>query len=102
MKLKTKYLQEWVGHVEQINNNSFVGHLKDITNGGTDEETEIPFDKLSGSEIKTLQIGLIFSLKLADDGKIELKFKKTKKISKSKTQKAQKWVEDIIKSKTFE
>lgn len=52
--------QKWVGYITSINETSFIARLKDITNGGTDEEAELDFDEISPDDKPLLCLGAVF------------------------------------------
>ena len=55
-------LQEWEGHVIEINEKEFTARILDLTANATfeEEEADIPFEELSDDELGKLRIGSIF------------------------------------------
>ena len=55
-------LQEWEGHVVEINKTEFTARLLDLTTNASfeEEEADIPFDEISDNEVHKIRIGSIF------------------------------------------
>ncbi|QNF31308.1 hypothetical protein HUW51_00690 (plasmid) [Adhaeribacter swui] len=52
--------QKWVGYITSIKETSFIARLKDLTNGGTDEETELDFNEISPDDKQLISLGAVF------------------------------------------
>lgn len=55
-----KVFQKWVGYITEVNGECFVARLKDLTNGGADEEAEILIDDISPEDKQLISIGAVF------------------------------------------
>lgn len=55
-----KVQQNWLGHVQNIKDESFDAILIDLTNGGTKEFAEIEIDSVSDSDLPLLRPGAAF------------------------------------------
>jgi hypothetical protein len=53
-------VQKWVGNVIEINDKSFMGKLKDLTQEGTDEIAEFDLKEVSPEDIELVKLGAGF------------------------------------------
>lgn len=57
---KFQVLQKWEGIVEEINGDTILVKLIDLTNGGTHEETELDLQDISPDDIQLVKKGAMF------------------------------------------
>lgn len=59
-----KAVQKWKGFITEIKDEGFSARLKDLTEGGTDEEAWFSFNEISDKEQNELKLGKAFYLSL--------------------------------------
>ena len=88
-----KPIQEWHGYITEINENTFISRLTDLTYSGTDEIMEIEISKVKSRKIS---IGDCFSLKIYKDHS-RLEFEEPEPITEKDLKDSKEWASKIIK-----
>ncbi len=68
--------QNWIGHVEEVNSDSFSARLIDLTNGGTNEFANFDKKDISEDDQQLLKVGAAFYYSLgysSDKGQVSKK-----------------------------
>lgn len=97
---EVKILQEWYGWIEMIGEFYISAHLKDITNGGTDEEVVFTWFDIKDEDQDEIRPGSVFKWTIGIKGTTtfsDIVFEPAKELSKEDLINASKRAEKFYK-----